>query len=116
MDLQDFIHNALTDIMNGVRSAQVMLERDGSRGLVNPPLPIGPEGKITHDESGCLVQEVHFDLAVTTTAGKETKGGISVLGGAIGLGASGRSSSQDEYVSRLQFSVPVVLPFSKRTS
>ena len=62
------------------------------------------------------VQDVQFDVAVTASQaeGKEAKAGIEVVGISLGLGVKGNTQSEAMSVSRLRFSVPVVLPSNKR--
>ena len=57
-----------------------------------------------------IVESIEFDVAVTVSEGKETKGGIGILVGSIGLGSQGKSDSEHSAVSRLKFRVPFVLP------
>lgn len=56
------------------------------------------------------VHKIEFDIAVTVTEGKETKGGIGVAMGIVAVGSKGESSSEANSISRLKFIVPVVLP------
>ena len=53
---------------------------------------------------------IEFDVAVTTTEGTETKGGIGVFVVAVGLGSQGKSDATNSSSSRIKFSVPIFLP------
>jgi len=56
------------------------------------------------------VQRIDFDVAVTATEGTETKGGVGIMVGAIGLGSQGKSDASNASQSRIKFVVPMVLP------
>lgn len=112
MELKEFIENALIQLLEGISSAQEKAKEIG--GEVNPYL--NDESQSKHgflNSSGDSAAVVNFDVALTATEGTGTKAGISVLGGAINLGAGGQSSNESSVVSRIKFSVPVVLPKSK---
>jgi hypothetical protein len=64
--------------------------------------------------TGEVVGMVEFDVAVRATEGKETKGGIGVVAGVIGLGSSGKSDSSSGSESRIKFSIPVLLPVHRQ--
>jgi hypothetical protein len=57
-----------------------------------------------------VVQEIEFDVAVHATEGTETKGGIGIMVGAIGLGSQGKSQAGNASESRIRFTIPMVLP------
>ena len=112
MKLQDFVSETLTQIVNGVRDAQENAAKVG--GQVNPDGYQVPfkhlQGQRWNKENGDTIDEVHFDVAITTEEGAETKGGIGVFVGAIGLGSQGASAESNSSVSKVQFSVPVAYP------
>ena len=83
-----------------------------SRGRVqkiNPELPSGPSGRFDKD-TGTVVQDVAFDVAVTVS--KSGKSGAGLQVGAFGVGGmlEGGSESAQSAVSRIKFVVPVQLP------
>ena len=98
MELKDFIAETLKQIISGVRSAQESAIELGAK--------INPRG-------GSVVEmrKVHFDIAVSTSEGTETKGGIGVVVGPVGsVGSQDQSDVASSSMSRLRFSVPVKLP------
>src|SRR5262245_54599879 len=115
MELRDFVRETLTQIMDGVKSAQEL--QDGHGGEVNPSLwnrgsSIGVESVIEENkgmvsESRRMIEFVQFDIAVVATEGTGTKGGIGVFVGAVGLGSQGESRHSSESQSRIQFRVPI---------
>jgi len=65
------------------------------------------------DVTNPSVHLIRFDVAVYAAEGKETKGGISIMVGTIGLGSQGRSDSSASTTSRIQFGIPMLLPTAK---
>jgi hypothetical protein len=115
MELQEFISATLRSIIDGVKDAQEHAAK--SAATVNPVgLFYNPNNTtiLTHSESGIIAQQVHFDVAVTTTEGTQSKGGIRIFVGPVGVGAQGQSDATNSSVSRIKFSVPVLLPGQDR--
>ena len=119
MDLQNFITQTLVQIAKGVEGA--VTELKDSSAIVNPRNVSG-----THIENpnvfGYLdtnkkylrvVQQIEFDVAVVASKGTETKGGIGIMVGSIGLGSQGKSDAENSSHSRIKFKIPMVLPFDK---
>ena len=100
MDLATFIKESLVQIAKGIEEANSSLQ--GTTASVNPrkivPSPRGDTkfyGYLSEkpDTSHMrVVQEIEFDVAVHVTEGTETKGGIGIMVGAIGLGSQGKSA------------------------
>lgn len=116
MELQEFIKQSIVQIINGVIDAQ--------KEVVDKGASINPSGlhlkndqvkghAITND--GNVTQHIEFDVAVTTTEGTGTKGGIGVVAGVLALGSQGQSSESTQAVSRLKFTIPVLLPAHHRS-
>lgn len=111
MDLQEFVKQTLSQIVDGVTDARAQVsDKDGE---INPRVnssheQLGKQGFLFSSEG--IVQIVKFDVALTVGEGKGTKGGIGVFAGAVNLGSSGESNSKNVSVSRVQFSVPLRLP------
>lgn len=112
MKLDDFISEALIEIVNGIKRAQKNTEGTGAR--INPKGYMVPQSKLEgqkwNAKNGDTTETVEFDIAVTTTEGTETKGGIGVFVGAVGLGSQGRSEAQNSSVTKIKFSVPIIFP------
>jgi hypothetical protein len=53
-------------------------------------------------------------MAVTVEDGAKTKAKIGVVTGVFNLGAGGTSENKELAVSRIQFTVPVLLPVSAK--
>jgi hypothetical protein len=116
MQLKDFVAQALTQITEGVVEAQVNLHGTGAR--VNPRLrQILPRGQSNYaplgwaeGEGGNPILLANFDVAVTTTEGTQTKGGIGVVAGIVTLGSTGATDKGNMSASRISFQVPLFLP------
>jgi hypothetical protein len=116
MELQDFIQNTLVQIARGIENAATELK--GSKAIVNPR-NVGTGGVKDEHIYGYLnankkffkvVQKIEFDVAVTAEKSKETKGGMGISVGSITVGTQGQSEHAGTTVSRIRFSVPMVLP------
>mgnify|MGYP001240455631 CR=1 FL=1 len=113
MDLRDFVSETIVEIITGVKDAQDKAQKLG--GAVNPKLTSNSDYASQHGflrSSGGPAQIVQFDVALTIKEGTGTKGGIGIFAGAINLGSSGQSSNENSSVSRVKFSVPIILPSS----
>ncbi|MCP5489319.1 MAG: hypothetical protein H7A43_11810 [Verrucomicrobia bacterium] len=111
MKLKDFVAETLNEIVDGVLVAQAHYKEKG--GSVNSPdLQFRADQglQLWDGVTGQPAHNIEFDVAVTTTEGTETKGGVGVFVGPIGLGSQGKSDASNTSCSRIKFSVPVFLP------
>ncbi|MES1934414.1 hypothetical protein T35B1_17506 [Salinisphaera shabanensis T35B1] len=116
MELEQFISTTLVQIANGIQSAADQLH--GTRAIVNPRnvSTAGAKGEQIYGYLNVrkkffkVVQRIDFDVAVTAAEGSEANGGIGIRVGSIGVGATGKSENSNTTVSRIRFSVPMVLP------
>jgi hypothetical protein len=105
MKLEEFVAETTIQVVRGVRHAQGPVRDDG--GIVNPV-------SVKEVRRGTLkTTEIEFDIAVTTTEGTQTKGGIGVFVAGVGLGSQGRSEMSSANMSRIRFSVPVEFPLAE---
>lgn len=108
MELKEFIKTAITDITEAVTELQSELNNST---IVNPSLP-NPisNGSVDVGSGNQPIQKLEFDVALTTTEATAidggAKGGIAIF--AAKLGTSQQAQMQN--VSRLKFTVPIVLP------
>lgn len=116
MDLQTFVTSTLVQIAKGIGNAQDQLKGTGT--LVNPGLRgMFASAKVTAPVvyiSGVQVhiKDVSFDIAVTASDEQSAEAGAGIKVWGARLGADGKVSSENSTVSRVQFSVPIVLPFA----
>lgn len=111
MELREFVSDTLKQIIDGVASASIYAAEKGA--TVNPRLGRPVEGFATLSE-GSVLQKVDFDVAVTTSEGATTTGGVGVFVGPVALGSKGQSNERDASFSRIKFFVVVKLPSGSR--
>ena len=113
MELDTFITRTLNSIVKGIKDSQDFASENGAR--INPHIGNWDRDKFTttffNNEDGArYVSNIDFDIAVSTSSEQETgaKGGINVMS----LNIRGNLSDKDvkETVSRIKFSINVVLP------
>ena len=99
MELREFIANTITEIQHGVQ--QAIDQTSDVKGAVNPVW--GP-GNMNREH----IQKVSFDIAVTVAekSDKHANAGIKVMG--IGVGANASKASENNSVSRIQFTIPII--------
>lgn len=105
MELKDFITESLVQIQEGVQAAiDHRVETPKAAGVINPVWDSALN--ISRQD----IQNVEFDVAVTIADKtiNNANGGIRVC--AIQLGASHDQSVELSSVTRIKFSVPVILP------
>lgn len=114
MDLENFISVSLVQIAKGIDRANNELK--GTGAIVSPKkvtdvLRENTYGNLKlNDGSWVRVQQIDFDVALTATEGGESKGGGGISVGAITLGAMTKDDFSQSTVSRIKFSVPMLLP------
>ena len=59
------------------------------------------------------IQMTNFDVALEVSEGGEAKGGIGVFSGVLGIGAQGTTTGSSSEISRVSFSIPMVLPYQR---
>jgi hypothetical protein len=110
MELREFVAESLKQIIAGIQSAQDDAAQHGAK--INPYVDFRRDQGLVFidDETGALVQQVQFDVAVTATEGKEKGGSVSVLAGVFGARGQGSSSHATSSISRIKFSLPILFP------
>lgn len=108
MELKEFIKTAITDITDAVSELQTGL---GNGAIVNPALPHPiSNGSIDAGAGNQPIQKIEFDVALTTSEAASVdgnaKGGITIFSAKVETS----QQAQSQNVSRLTFTVPVVLP------
>lgn len=107
MELKEFISDAITQICEGVKDAQIKCDNVGAR--VSPPMR---NDRIVEDRD--LIHwkytNILFKVALQSNDNKCGKSGIGVLLANVTLGASKENVQPLSSVTSLEFSVPVALP------
>ena len=113
MDLKEFVAQTIIEVIDGVQMAQEHVKETNAK--VSPQLTniTTPKDRYIFDyksETRYAVNNIEFDVAVTTFEGDELKASIGVLTGIFGAGAQGRTEASNTAMNRIKFSVPVVFP------
>jgi hypothetical protein len=111
MKLEEFITETINQIISGISKTHDHAKEKGA--TVNPRLEHRKTTLSTGKTTVRAVSPIHnveFDVAVTTTEGKGTKGGFGVFVGPIGAGSQGQSESSNTSMSRIKFSIPIIFP------
>jgi len=116
MKLQEFVNETLKEIIAGVKEAQEYAQSEGAS--VSPHILARGDNATIHyvlKKDGTHVEQIEFDVAVTSTEGSATEAGAGIFVAAIGLGAKGKSDSSSSSISRIKFSIPLALPIQQTT-
>jgi hypothetical protein len=111
VELKDFVKNTLVQIVDGVLEAEKELSQKGA--TVNPIGGYFDQAQLggrTWSFKDGITESVEFDVALTNSEKEGTAAGIGVLLGSINLGAKGSSEDTVTSVTRIKFSIPVLLP------
>ncbi len=112
IELREFVKESICQIIQGVADAQVACSKAQAR--INPPGLNYSKSKsdtlFWDPKSGLVAERVEFDVAVTATDEKGTKGGIGIFVGPVSLGSQGQSGKETSSSSRIKFGTFVVLP------
>jgi hypothetical protein len=112
MDLREFVHGALKDVVLGIQDAQ----REQGIGAYIAPKGIG--GHEFPKDSGVtfgarIVSTVmKFDVAVTAERSKKGGGTAGVRIAVVEAKLGGEGQSKDTTISRVQFAVPLLMPMN----
>jgi acyl-CoA thioesterase len=108
MELNKFIQNTLKQIIEGVAESQTYAREKGA--IINPShVSFQKDGKSNRHVSA-MPQDVQFDVGLTSTNTEGSNEGIGVFLGAINLGKNNKESNEVSAVTKVKFTVPIVLP------
>ena len=119
MQLKDFVSESLVEIIEGLEDAQTRIQSSDAKVVpeINKLFVNSNTGGTNlafgYDKNGNVMHHIEFDVAVTASEGKETKGGIGVVAGMFALGSQGASQEANQSISRIKFKVPVSFPRHK---
>ncbi|MBL7945016.1 MAG: hypothetical protein JNN32_03060 [Flavobacteriales bacterium] len=116
MNLDNFISETIKSLIKGINDAKVFAKENGAR--INPEFDNRRSVENSNanvvffkGRDGAIgVSTIDFDIAVSVsnTQGSEGGGGINVY--ALKLGGSINENEMNETVSRIKFSLNIVLP------
>jgi hypothetical protein len=97
MELEKFVSETIKEIVSGVKQAQEEVVE--LNGKVNP-----------YTRSADTIQNVDFDVKISTSDETATEGGIGIFVGPVSVGSRGESENKEKSVGTISFSIPVELP------
>ncbi len=106
MELSVFVQNTIEQIVEGVSNSQQFAKNKGA--VINPYKPkLGGtrEGNNSH-----MSQDVIFDVALTSTSTDGSTEGVGVFLGAINLGKKNKAETENIAITKVKFTVSIVLP------
>ena len=105
MDVEEFISEALRQIIAGVQKAQAGDSGDNvNAATAGTSVPFG--GNIIHTGASGIYTRVDFDIAVSGETNAKAGANLKVFG----VGVEGGGDSKHGTANRISFSVPVRLP------
>lgn len=117
MELKDFIKQVLSDIAEGITEAQT--ENQTTARIVPTTIIGNSVGKVSTTKGYVPVCNIDFDVAVTsetnTKSSDDMTGGIKVVElFHVGGKSQEESSAIQQNVSRVKFSIPMMLPSTSK--
>lgn len=111
--LSDFVAEALSEIVNGVKTAQEKTAVTGA--VINATVWRAGDsirqGERLHD-NGRIIQDIEFDIAIALEERSDSNVKIGVVAGLFGGGASAGSGETSQISNRIKFRIPLVFPRS----
>lgn len=111
MKLQEFVSETLKEIIAGVKESQKYAASEGA--WVNPKMRAvlaAKDSRYIVEQDHTYIEQIQFDVAVTSTEGSATEAGVGIFVAAFGAGAKGKSDASSSSISRIKFSIPIALP------
>jgi hypothetical protein len=108
LELKDFIKESIRNIVEGVAEAQELI-KDKSAGINPKKVQFKENGQFNYHNSG-KPQFVEFDVGLTSIQKSGSSEGIGVFLGSISLGKKNDDGTEHTAVTRIKFSLPLVLP------
>lgn len=114
MDLKSFVETTLNDIIKAVAESRTALADYAYIAPYNQSgrNDLAPETKVmpVADGANGFVQDIDFDIAVTTSSASAVCGktGVGIIVAGASVSAKAESTAAVQHISRIRFSVPVV--------
>lgn len=109
MNLKEFTKQTLLQIVESVSEINKEIAHTGAN---IPATFYQSGGKVTENNSdaGKGIVDVDFDVAITATDASSAEGGAGLTVLSISLGGKMDSKTENQIISRVKFSLPLVLP------
>jgi hypothetical protein len=112
MELSIFIQNTLKQIIEGVAESQAYASEKGA--IINPSsVSFQKDGK-SNRYMNAMPQDVQFDVGLTSINTEGSNEGVGVFLGAINPGKNNKENNETSAVTKVKFTVPLVLPTVSR--
>lgn len=115
MELKEFIKESLSQIIDAVKEMQekykdtnVVICPDNIQE-VKSGLYILDENEYNNYSSRSKVQNIDMDIAISVTEKEGNKSGLGIAK-IINAGISSENAQRNESISKIKFSIPIVLP------
>lgn len=115
MELKEFIKESLSQIIDAVKETQekykdtnVVICPDNIQE-VKSGLYILDENEYDNYSSKSKVQNIDMDIAISVTEKEGNKSGLGIAK-IINAGISSENAQRNESISKIKFSIPIVLP------
>lgn len=105
MELREFIKTTLEEIAGGVAGAKPEFENLG--GEINPNVDRTQNTSITGKRK---LIEIQFEVSLADNSTDSKGGGIGVLLSIVSVGGNKTSEKEIQSLTKVEFSVPVILP------
>lgn len=112
MELKDFVKATLEQIVEGAAEAQKSIHDRGA--IINPSSVQFQKDGAWNTYDHAMPQDVVFDVALTSTDKKGSSEGIGVFLGSISLSKKNESGMEQVAVTKVKFTVPLVLPAGEK--
>ncbi len=116
MKLDKFVEESIKQVIAGVDAAKKY--GDTHNAQVNPAsasFSSQSETVVYCSNTGVPIQQIEFDVAVTVTKGSSSTDDSEANVGEVSVaGNASTTESKDSSVSRIKFTIPVLLPLAGR--
>lgn len=114
MELKAFVSDTLQQLAEGIKEAQSAVAKTG--GSVNPEgITYERTTKCWDRDTGDPIQEVAFEMALTSSTDSQDKVGVGFMAGMMGAGAQMQDGTSHPSVGTISFVVPMVFPRQARS-
>jgi hypothetical protein len=114
MELKTYISETLKHIIDGVKNAQEYAKDNNAVISGSEFILLNTKSSSTlvfWDQSDeTPVQNIEFDVEVTTVENNEISGGMGIFVGPVSAGVKGGSKGQNSLTNHLRFSIPLKIP------
>lgn len=108
MDLKEYVKSAITQLSEAVDELNNEL---GNKTVVNPVRSdFSGENIIVSKKGGRMITDVCFELSTSVIDNKGNDAKVGIFSSIVGLGVNASSENNHSAISKITFSLPVLLP------